>query len=503
MKLAQKGLLGSPLSLAVNSVHGVAFHRGLGEPLYPTSSVPQLGYLDAEDIAKFSEKAYTKENIAVVANGASHSEFSKWVGEFFQDTPSGSKLSGPASKYYGGEERIAHGSGNVLIIGFEGSSSFTAGSTYKPEIAVLAALLGGQSTIKWSPGFSLLARAADSFSGVNISTQHAGYSDAGLLYITFTGNAAQIAKASKEAVETLKKIAAGDVAEEDIKKATALAKFKALEAGQQTQPGLEATGNGLIEGGKPFQIDEIGSSISQVSADKVKAVSAGIVAPKRAYANCRAGGEGSLGQQGISISRWRSIQTTICRRDWAESLNRGSASWFGRAGWSVKLVNIRRRPKEDISKRVLRFCQDHGVCVAGISKCVSLVDNLPAKVLSEHIVSPWPSSRQQDPDCNFKGACINKQPGMFAPPRKPGVSAIPTKILSRHYRWSYIFLSDVLSLLLYKTPAPWTMTPSSWINSIHALVKLRWWPEQLRGQSRNLTRSISFLGGLIASGIRL
>jgi hypothetical protein len=359
MKLAQKGLLGSPLSLAVNSVHGVAFHRGLGEPLYATSSVPQLGYLDAEDIAKFSEKAYTKENVAVVANGASHSEFSKWVGEFFQDTPSGSKLSGPASKYYGGEERIAHGSGNVLIIGFEGSSSFTAGSTYKPEIAVLAALLGGQSTIKWSPGFSLLARAADSFPGVHISTQHAGYSDAGLLYITFTGNAAQIAKASKEAVETLKKIAAGDVAEEDIKKATALAKFKALEAGQQTQPGLEATGNGLIEGGKPFQIDEIGSSISQVSADKVKAVSAGIVSTKRSNANSRAGGEGSLGQQGISISRWRSIQTTICRRDWAEGLNRGSASWFGRAGWSVKLVNIRRRPKEDISKRVLRCCQDH------------------------------------------------------------------------------------------------------------------------------------------------
>jgi len=271
MKLAQKGLLGSPLSLALNSVHGVAFHRGLGEPLYATSSVPFISYLDAEDISKFGDSAYVKENIAVVANGASHSEFSKWVGEFFQDAKSGSKLSGPASKYYGGEERIAHASGNVFVIGFQGSSSFTAGSTYKPEIAVLAALLGGESTIKWSPGFSLLSKAAHEFSGAQISTQHAAYSDAGLLYITLTGNAAQIAKASKNAVETLKKVAAGDVAEEDIKKATALAKFRALEAGQQTQAGLEATGNGLIEGGKPFQIDEIGSSISSVSADKVKA----------------------------------------------------------------------------------------------------------------------------------------------------------------------------------------------------------------------------------------
>ena len=276
MKLAQRGLLGSPVSLAVNSLHSVAFHRGLGEPLYGTSSVPQISYLDAEDIAKFSERVFVKDNIAVVANGASHSELSKWVGEFFQDTKSGSKMSGPASKYYGGEERIAHGSGNVYVVGFAGSSSFTAGSTYKPEIAVLAALLGGESTIKWSPGFSLLAKSADSFPGVHVSTQHAAYSDAGLLYITFTGNAAQIAKASKDAVATLKKVASGEVAEEDIRKATALAKFRALESGEQTQVGLEATGNGLIEGGKALQIDEIGSSIEKISADKVKSVSAKI-----------------------------------------------------------------------------------------------------------------------------------------------------------------------------------------------------------------------------------
>jgi ubiquinol-cytochrome c reductase core subunit 2 len=251
----------------------VAFHRGLGEPLYATSSVPQISYLDAEDIAKFSDRAYAKENIAVVANGANHSEFSKWVGEFFQDTRSGPKLSSPGTKYYGGEERIAHGSGNVLVVGFEGSSSFTAGSSYKPEIAVLAALLGGESTIKWSPGFSLLAKSADNFPGVHVATQHAAYSDAGLLYITFTGSAVQIAKASKAAVDALKKVASGDVAEEDIKKATALAKFRALESGEQTQVGLEATGNGLIEGGKPLQIDQIGASVDKVSVDKVKSVS--------------------------------------------------------------------------------------------------------------------------------------------------------------------------------------------------------------------------------------
>lgn len=273
MKLAQKSLLASPMQMALNSAHGVAFHRGLGTPLHSTSSTPLTKYLDAQGIAEFSDAAYAKSNIAVVANGASHSEFAKWVGEFFTETGSSStKLSSPASKYHGGEERIAHDSANVMILGFPGSSSFTSGSSYKPEISVLAALLGGESSIKWSPGFSLLSKAASDYQHAHVSTQNAAYSDAGLFYVTITGNPEHMAKASKNVVDTLKKIAAGEVAEEDIKKATALAKFRALEAGQNTDTGLEATGNGLISGGKAYQIAELGSAIEKVSQDKVKSV---------------------------------------------------------------------------------------------------------------------------------------------------------------------------------------------------------------------------------------
>ena len=276
IKLAHKSLLASPLAMALNSAHGVAFHRGLGTPLYPTSSSPMTKYLDADGIASFSEAAYAKDNIAVVANGANHSEFSKWVGEFFTETSNGSpdiKLSSPPSKYFGGEERIAHDSANVMVIAFPGSSSFSSGSSYKPEIAVLAALLGGESSIKWSSGFSLLAKAASEFQHAHVSTRNEAYSDAGLLHVTITGNPEHIAKASRNVVDTLKKIAAGDVSAEDIKKATALAKFRALEAGQTTDAGLEATGSGLISGGKPHQIDEIGQSIEKVGQDKVKSVS--------------------------------------------------------------------------------------------------------------------------------------------------------------------------------------------------------------------------------------
>lgn len=274
MKLGQKSLLANPSHMAINSAHGLAFHRGLGTPLYPTSSTTFSKYLDAEEIYDFARSAYSKSNIAVVANGTSQSDLSKWVREFFEDTNTdGKKLQSPATKYYGGEERIAHDKGNVMVLAFPGSSSFTSGSSYKPELAVLASLLGGQSSIKWTPGFSLLAKAASQHQHAHVSTQNHGYTDGGLLVVTLTGNASHIAKASQSVVETLKKIASGDVSGEDIKKATALAKFQALETGQDINAGLEATGSGLISGGKAYQIDEIGQAIEKVGEDKVKAVS--------------------------------------------------------------------------------------------------------------------------------------------------------------------------------------------------------------------------------------
>lgn len=274
MKLGQKKLLATPSHLAINSAHGLAFHRGLGTPLYPTSSTTFTKYLEPEEVYNFALSAYSKSNIAVVANGASHSELSKWIQEFFEDTyTSGKKLESPATKYHGGEERIAHDNGNIMILAFPGSSSFTSGSSYKPEIAVLAALLGGESSIKWTPGFSLLAKAASQHQHAHVATHNLSYSDAGLLAVTLTGNPSHVAKASQSVVETLKKIAAGEVSGEDIQKATALAKFRALETGQDINAGLEATGSGLISGGKAYQIDEIGQAIEKVGEDKVKAVS--------------------------------------------------------------------------------------------------------------------------------------------------------------------------------------------------------------------------------------
>ena len=287
MNLSRKKLLGDPVEFAINSAHGVAFHRGLGNSLHPSSSTPMTKYLNADRLQQYSRIAYAKSNFAVVANGTNHQELSKWINEFFTELEQSPAPDFPSTgkeltKYYGGEERIAHNSGNAMVIAFPGSGSAT-GSSYRPESQVLAALLGGQSNIKWTPGFSLLSKATSSYPQAHITTANHTYSDAGLLTITINGNAHQIRQASQEVVQAIRKVAAGNVTREEVVKAVATAKFKALESGQNMNAGIELTGAGLVQGEKAFQIDELAKSIDTVAEDQVKKVS---FAPKPDSPSC-------------------------------------------------------------------------------------------------------------------------------------------------------------------------------------------------------------------------
>ena len=273
MEMNQKKYLANTTEMALNSAYGVAFHRGLGVPLYPASSTPMKKYVDADTLAEFAASAYAKPSFALVANGVAQGELSKWVNEMFTDVPSqpAYQLITEQTKYHGGEERIAHSSGNALVLAFPGSSSPTGGF-YKPEVAVLAALLGGQTTIKWSPGFSLLSKATwEQAPIMHIDTKSTIYSDAGLLTITMSGAASDIKASAGKVVDVLKGVAKG-IGKEDFAKAKALAKFKELEYGQETQAAVELTGAGLVHGGKAYQIDEVAKSVDGVTEAKVQQV---------------------------------------------------------------------------------------------------------------------------------------------------------------------------------------------------------------------------------------
>lgn len=268
--LDQKKYLANTLEMAINSAHALAFHRGLGNVVKPASSTPYTKYLTAESLEEYAQSAYAKPSIAIVGNGVDHSELSKWINEFFGDARSSplNELTTSQSKYHGGEERIAHGSGNSMVLAFPGSSSPTGGF-YKPEAAVLAALLGGESTIKWSPGFSLLSKAAQDVPNMHIATKSDIYSDAGLVTIAMHGSANDIRSAAGKVVEALKSVAQG-ISKEDFQKAKALAKFKELEYGQEPRAALELTGTGLVRNNKPYQIDDVAKAVDGVTEDKVK-----------------------------------------------------------------------------------------------------------------------------------------------------------------------------------------------------------------------------------------
>ncbi|KAH7321027.1 Metalloenzyme, LuxS/M16 peptidase-like protein [Stachybotrys elegans] len=257
-------------TLALDGAHAVAFHTGLGAALEPTSTTPYHKYLSEEHIASYADVVYSKPNIAVVADGASAENVSQWVNRFFQDVPaaarSGQVLKTEASKYYGGEQRTSFPAGNAMVIAFPGSDY----SASKPEIAVLAALLGGQSSIKWSTGFSLLSKSAAGISGLSASASNLAYSDAGLLAVQLSGPAASVRKGAEETVKALKSISEGSVTKEDLAKAIASVKFDALTAGQLRGASIAQAGTGLIHGGKAFESAAVADAFASVTADKLK-----------------------------------------------------------------------------------------------------------------------------------------------------------------------------------------------------------------------------------------
>lgn len=273
LRLKQAAFYADVPAVALDNAHAVAFHTGLGASVYPTPSTPSKKYLNEEYIASFSDAVYAKPNLALVADGAAPENLSKWVGQFFKDvqaeSQSGQKFDSQPSKYHGGEQRASHTGGNAMVIAFPGSS-YTAP---KPEIAVLASLLSGQSTIKWAPGYSLLSKATADITGLSISTSNLAYSDAGLLTVQLSGPAAAVRKGAEATVKALESIANGSISKEDVSKAIANAKFNALDETQLREPTLHMVGSGIVNTGKAFESATLVQGIESVTAEKLKTVS--------------------------------------------------------------------------------------------------------------------------------------------------------------------------------------------------------------------------------------
>jgi len=266
--------ISDPTAVAQNAAHEVAFHRGLGNSLYPVgpASTPKLL---GPEVEAYAAVAYAKNNFALVGNGIEKAELAKWSGEFFKDVsaaaPAGlPALSAPTAKYYGGETRIAHSGGSAVVIAFQGSS-LIGGASHKPEIDALATLLGGQSAVKWSKGTSLLAKAVAAHPGVSVKTESTQYSDTGLLNITISGSHKTVAAAVKDVAAAIKSLGSSAPAAEDLKKAVAQAKFKAYDAETSDAPSYDIIGLGAVAG-QIKTSEQALKSISALTPDAVKKV---------------------------------------------------------------------------------------------------------------------------------------------------------------------------------------------------------------------------------------
>lgn len=170
----------------------------------------------------YASTVFGKSNIAVLGTGISQESLAHLVEKSLSTLSAASAPTSSASSYFGGESRVdAHGGPETVFIGF--------GTTGAPasELAVLAAHLSPQPSVKWSQGLSPLAAALPQ--GATVQTVFLPYSDATLFGLLVQGATGEEVKAAGQAaVKALKE--AGSAKAEDVKKAVAKAKFTAASA---------------------------------------------------------------------------------------------------------------------------------------------------------------------------------------------------------------------------------------------------------------------------------
>ncbi|BFZ55555.1 ubiquinol-cytochrome c reductase core subunit 1 [Savitreella phatthalungensis] len=277
-KLEFDNFLSSPTAIARDLVHNAAFRRGLGNTLLSAPETP----VTADMVAEFARKSYVRNNIAVIATGADSSEISQLVGQYFADVPAGSKLESTATKYFGGEARYPFRSTTAHYnIAFPGVKASPHPS---PEQTVLGYILGGSSSIKWSPGQSLLAKLAyESGPFTKSVATHTSYNDAGLFSIELSGPTSTIAQAAASSLSTLKKLASG-ASKEDVTRAVAHAKFDAYTAAEERTLSAEPIGRALILDGKAPDVATFVSAIEKVSPEQVAKVAKAMLDAKPSVA---------------------------------------------------------------------------------------------------------------------------------------------------------------------------------------------------------------------------
>jgi ubiquinol-cytochrome c reductase core subunit 2 len=225
-----------PQAAVLDKLHQVAFRRGLGNAFFPSGEA--LKSLSRKNLKEFASNL-NADKIAVVGTGINHGDLKNLVEEALANVklPSGASEK-TASKYYGGEARIAAGPNSeaVYAVAYPGPS--LTSTDYYASL-VLKELVDGTARVKWgTPSNGTESTVVEGF--------NANYSDNGLVGFVVKGNATEVKKVAQQAISSLKQAATGVTAEqlESAKKAAIVAFESQLNRQSLVEAlGVEATLN--------------------------------------------------------------------------------------------------------------------------------------------------------------------------------------------------------------------------------------------------------------------
>lgn len=257
-----RAALASPSTLALDLAHNLAFRRGLGNSLFASPHSP----VTASDVKAYAQQAFSKTNISVLGSGISTDALSKAVQSAFGSGSAGSPtLSSGSSEYFGGESRVPldlHADPNAqptMVIAYGASGAPTA------DMKVLPYIIGGDSSVKWTPGTSELSIRAAGISGASAQSFILPYSDAALLGVVLTAPTSEVLRdLANVVVDDLSKVQNGKLGKDIVKRSVAKAKF--AEATR-----LERTDTMVASAGPAVSALDVQANPSKVSLGNVPA----------------------------------------------------------------------------------------------------------------------------------------------------------------------------------------------------------------------------------------
>ncbi|WFC94724.1 ubiquinol-cytochrome c reductase core subunit 1 [Malassezia brasiliensis] len=267
-----------PVVYGLEALQATAYrYQGVGSTLFANPAVP----VQLADVKAFAGQAFTQANLALVSSGLSGAQVEQ-LAKHFDGVPAGEALLPPPAKYYGGDFRapIADAHGHPLpqdhfFLAFESGAQ-----TNRAEVAVLEALLGGTSSVKWSHGQTPLARIQQQVEGAEVRAFNTVSQGTGLFGLHVAAPQGKVADAAKLAVQALQRIASGAPSAEELARAVANAKFGAAMRFEGTrQLAHESVAAALLNDGTPSLSERL-AKIDAVDAAAVSSLAESLLKSK-------------------------------------------------------------------------------------------------------------------------------------------------------------------------------------------------------------------------------